>query len=127
MLGHLVFFTFPDQAAADRGLAGLKPLEGIAAARYLRILPNRHLDAHGDGRSPVELVVFGLFDDAQALARYQADPVYAEAVRAVRPIRDMRVSAAIDLDAAGLIAALGGAMPAVGALPHSADGGAGRG
>lgn len=41
----------------------------------------------------VDVIVYAEFDDAEALAAYKADPIYAESTRTVRPMRDIRYSA----------------------------------
>ncbi|MBK1669695.1 stress responsive protein [Rhodovibrio sodomensis] len=92
MIRHIVFFTVPtDRLQAAE--AGLKPLEGIAHADVLEVRRNLRSDAHS---GEVDLVVYGEFADEAALARYKADPLYAEATETVRPLRQLRVAADIE-------------------------------
>jgi quinol monooxygenase YgiN len=44
----------------------------------------------------IDLVVYGEFDDTDALARYHADPRYQRAVERVRPRRELRFAADIE-------------------------------
>jgi hypothetical protein len=92
MIRHIVFFTVP----ADRleaAEAGLKPLERIAHADLLEVRRNLRGD---DVSREVDLVVYGEFADETALARYKSDPIYAQAIQAVRPLRQLRVAADIE-------------------------------
>ena len=91
MIRHIVFFTVPSEHL-DAAEAGLKPLERIAHADVLEVRRN----LRGDALSrEVDLVVYGEFADESALARYKADPIYAQAIETVRPLRQLRVAADI--------------------------------
>lgn len=46
----------------------------------------------------IDVVVYGEFADADALAAYKAHPIYAEATARVRPLRELRFAA--DFEAA---------------------------
>ena len=48
----------------------------------------------------VDLVVYGEFDDEAALAAYKAHPDYQRSIDLVRPIREMRMAADYESDAA---------------------------
>jgi len=91
MIRHIVFFTVPSDRL-DAAEAGLKPLERIVHADVLEVRRNLRDDALS---GEVDLVVYGEFADAAALARYKADPIYAQAIQAVRPLRHLRVAADI--------------------------------
>jgi quinol monooxygenase YgiN len=41
----------------------------------------------------VDLVVYAEFTDEAALAAYKADPIYAECIALVRPLRELRIAA----------------------------------
>lgn len=41
----------------------------------------------------MDVIVYGEFDDAAALAAYKAHELYAEAIRRVRPLRELRFAA----------------------------------
>ena len=92
MIRHIVFFTVPADRL-DAAEAGLKPLERIVHADVLEVRRNLRDDALS---GEVDLVVYGEFADADALARYKADPIYAQAIQAVRPLRQLRVAADIE-------------------------------
>lgn len=96
MIRHIVFFSAKDPADLPVIEAGLKRLEGIAAADRLEVRRNLGRDELGNA---VDLVVYGEFKDAEALAAYKADPLYAEAIAIVRPLRELRVAADVESDA----------------------------
>lgn len=96
MIRHIVFFSARDPADLERLEAGLGLLEKIAAADVLEVRRNLARDALGIA---VDVVVYGEFRDTAALEAYKADPLYAEAIRIVRPLRELRMAA--DIDSAG--------------------------
>lgn len=96
VIRHIVFFSARDPADLERIEAGLKRLERIAAADRLEVRRNLGRDALGN---EVDIVVYGEFADAAALAAYKADPLYAEATALVRPLRELRLAADIQGEA----------------------------
>ncbi len=93
MIRHIVFFSARDPADLARIETGLKRLGRIAAADRLEVKRNLRRDDLGN---EVDLVVYGEFADAAALAAYKADPLYAEATALVRPLRELRLAADIE-------------------------------
>lgn len=94
MIRHIVFFTAKDSADLPRIEAELEKLAEIPTADVLQV----RRDVRGDRDSQeVDLVVYGEFADRAALDAYKAHPLYAEAVRAVRPLRDLRIAADIEV------------------------------
>lgn len=96
MIRHMVFFSAKDPADLERIEAGLKLLERIPAASLLEVRRNLARDQLGN---EIEIVVYGEFADQAALDAYKADPIYAEAIRIVRPLRERRLAADIESDA----------------------------
>ncbi|MDP9808787.1 hypothetical protein J2W42_001629 [Rhizobium tibeticum] len=96
MIRHIVFFTAPAENL-DEVRAGLSILTAIPHARLLEIGTNIKTDQLG---TDVDLVVYGEFDDEAALAAYKAHPDYQRSIDLVRPIREMRMAADYDSDAA---------------------------
>ena len=45
----------------------------------------------------VDVIVYGEFEDDAALAAYKAHELYAEAIRRVRPLRELRFAADFDV------------------------------
>lgn len=89
MIRHIVFFTVkPENLEAVR--TGLSILTDIPHARVLEIGTNEKTDRFDRG---IDLVVYGEFDDAAALAAYQAHPLYEESIRRVKPLREERFAA----------------------------------
>jgi hypothetical protein len=93
MIRHVVFFSARNPEHMDRILDGLSVLAQIPTAGRLEIGRNIKDDQLGND---VDVVVYGEFEDAAALAAYKAHPLYAEAVSIVRPLRELRIAADID-------------------------------
>ncbi len=89
---HIVFFSAKDKADIPRILAGLQILSGIPHSEFFEVKENTKSDALSD---EVDVVVYAEFASAEKLAAYKADPLYAEAIRIVRPLRDIRIAADI--------------------------------
>jgi hypothetical protein len=85
-----VFFSAKDKADIPRIVAGLELLAGIPHPSVFEVRVNTQNDALS---SEVDVVVYAEFDSADALAAYKADPLYEASIKAVRPLRDMRMAA----------------------------------
>ena len=103
MIRHVVFFTAKDRRDLPEIIEGLRLLGTIPHVDHFEVTPNTKVDLYGND---IDVVVYGEFVDAAALAAYRAHPTYNEATRRVRPLRDMRfaadVEAAVDAAAARL-------------------------
>ena len=91
MIRHIVFFTAADPADIPRIRAGLETLGGIPHASHFEVGENLHADTLTGAE--VDLVVYAEFPDEAALAAYKRHPLYEEAIRRVRPLREMRIAA----------------------------------
>lgn len=89
-LRHVVFFSAKDKADIPRIVEGLQLLAGIPHSNVFEVRQNAQKDALS---SEVDVIVYAEFESADALAAYKADPLYAASIKAVRPLRDMRVAA----------------------------------
>jgi len=89
-LRHVVFFSARDKADIPRIMAGLEVLSAIPHSRCFEVRQNTQSDALS---SEVDVIVYAEFDSAKALAAYKADPLYETSIKAVRPLRDMRIAA----------------------------------
>ena len=96
MIRHIVFFTVQEERLQEVR-AGLSILTAIPHARLLEIGTNVKTDQLG---TEIDLVVYGEFDDEAALAAYKAHPDYQRSIDLVRPIREMRMAADYESDAA---------------------------
>jgi quinol monooxygenase YgiN len=96
MIRHIVFFT-AQAGEIDRVRAGLSLLTGNPHARTLEIGTNVKSDQLGN---EIDLVVYGEFEDAAALAAYKAHPTYQASIDIVRPIREIRMAADFDSESA---------------------------
>jgi hypothetical protein len=98
MIRHIVLFTARDKEDARRIVEGLSLLTAIPHAQLLEITPNGKTDQLGND---IDVVVYGEFADAAALAAYKAHALYQESIRRVRPLRELRFAA--DYDTASAI------------------------
>lgn len=89
-LRHVVFFSAKDKADIPRIVAGLELLAGIAHSDVFEVRQNTKSDALS---SEADVVVYAEFSSAEALAAYKADPLYQASIKAVRPLRDIRIAA----------------------------------
>ncbi|MFT4001611.1 MAG: Dabb family protein [Rhizobium sp.] len=97
MIRHIVFFTVPDRANLEEVRSGLSILTAIPHARLLEIGMNVKTDQLG---TDVDLIVYGEFDDEEALAAYKAHPNYQRSIERVRPLREMRIAADYEAETA---------------------------
>ena len=89
MIRHIVFFTASPENL-DAVVDGLWLLAEIPHAQHFEVCRNGKLDQFGN---EVDVVVYAEFADEAALAAYKAHPIYAEATRRVRPLRETRHAA----------------------------------
>lgn len=93
LIRHIVFFSARDRNDLERIRAGLSVLTEIPQALRLEIGENVKTDQLG---GEVDLVVYGEFADAEALAAYKAHPNYQRSIEIVRPLREIRIAADYD-------------------------------
>lgn len=93
MIRHIVFFSAKAESDVQDIVDGLAILTGIPHARRLEIARNRKSDPLS---READVIVYGEFDNEAELAAYKAHPIYAESIRRVRPLREMRLAADFD-------------------------------
>lgn len=93
MIRHIVFFTGKSNHNIEPIQEGLELLTRIPHALRLEIALNRKSDPLS---REIDVVVYGEFEDDAALAAYKAHELYAEAVKRVRPLRELRLAADYD-------------------------------
>ncbi|MBU2992895.1 Dabb family protein [Octadecabacter sp. 1_MG-2023] len=96
MIRHIAFFSAIDPNDLDTIEAGLWVLKDNPHAESFAVHRNLNLDEI-PGPHP-DFVVMADIKDEEALAAYKAHPLYAESIRLVRPLRDIRVAADLRLD-----------------------------
>ncbi|SLN20402.1 Dabb family protein [Pseudooctadecabacter jejudonensis] len=96
MIRHIAFFSAIDPADLDEIEAGLWVLKDNPHALSFAVHRNLKLDEI-PGPHP-DFIVMADIKDENALAAYKAHPLYAESIRRVRPLRDIRVAADITID-----------------------------
>ncbi len=87
---HVVFFSAKDPADRARVYEGLSILKQNPHARVLEVVENTRVDSWS---GEVDVVVYGEFDDAEALAAYKAHPLYQQSIDLVKPLRELRIAA----------------------------------
>lgn len=90
LIRHVVFFSARDKADVPKIVAGLELLSGIPHSTTFEVRTNGQHDALS---SEIDVVVYAEFDSEAALAAYKADPLYEASIKAVRPLRDIRIAA----------------------------------
>lgn len=93
MIRHIAFFSAIDPDDLDAIEAGLWVLKDNPHALKFAVHRNLHLDEI-PGPHPDFIVMADIKDETE-LAAYKAHPLYAESIRRVRPLRDIRVAADI--------------------------------
>lgn len=91
MIRHIVFFTAKDPKDTETIFDGLNLLSDnphAAAFEVGRNLKTDYISADGP-----DFVVYAEFTDQAQLDAYKAHPLYAESIRIVRPLRDIRMAA----------------------------------
>ena len=92
MIRHIVFFSAKNAADIDRIVDGLSMLGEIPSASHFEVKKNIKRDAISDD---VDVVVYAEFLDEDALHAYKAHPLYEQAIKMVRPLRELRIAADI--------------------------------
>ena len=93
MIRHIVFFSVPDRDNLDVVFDGLSILKSIPHSNVLEVIRNTKVDPWSD---EIDIVVYGEFDDQQALADYKSHPLYQESIARVRHLRELRISADVE-------------------------------
>ncbi len=89
---HIVFFSAKDKSDISTIVAGLQKLADIPHSRIFEVKENTQSDSLS---GEVDVVVYAEFESPEKLAAYKADPIYAEAIKIVRPLREIRIAADI--------------------------------
>jgi hypothetical protein len=97
LIRHIVFFSARNRSDLETIRAGLSLLTEIPHAARLEIGENVKTDQLG---GEVDLIVYGEFVDAAALAAYKAHANYQRSIEIVRPLREIRMAADYDADKA---------------------------
>ena len=96
MIRHIAFFSAIDPSDLDEIEQGLWVLKDNPHALAFAVHRNLNLDEI-PGPHPDFVVMADIKDEAE-LAAYKAHPLYAESIRRVRPLRDIRVAADLSIE-----------------------------
>jgi hypothetical protein len=91
MIRHIVFFSARNRGDLDAIHDGLMILSQIPHHSHFEL--GRNLQSDAISETPVDIVVYAEFRTEDDLAAYKAHPLYAEAIRLVRPLRETRIAA----------------------------------
>ncbi|MDQ0997608.1 quinol monooxygenase YgiN [Phyllobacterium ifriqiyense] len=90
MIRHIVFFSARNKDDVEAIITGLKQLGEIPHSTTFEVMKNTKVDPVSD---EIDVVVYGEFEDAAALAAYKAHPIYSATTALVKPMRELRISA----------------------------------
>ncbi|UXN61759.1 Dabb family protein [Phyllobacterium zundukense] len=90
MIRHIVFFSAREKKDVDTIVKGLRRLGEIPHSTVFEVMQNTKTDPIS---GEIDVVVYGEFENAEALAAYKAHPIYSETTAVVRPLRELRISA----------------------------------
>ena len=96
MIRHIAFFSAIDPNDLDAIEAGLWILKDNPHAVQFAVHRNLNLDEI-PGPHP-DFIVMADIENETELAAYKSHPLYAESIRLVRPLRDIRVAADLKID-----------------------------
>lgn len=97
MIRHIVFFSAKRREDVDTIRRELAALGTIPHSTHFEVTLNTKVDPWSD---EIDLVVYAEFPDQAALAAYKAHPTYAATTDTVRPMRELRFSADVTVEAA---------------------------
>lgn len=92
MIRHIVMFTAKDKADLDRIEDGLNNLTQIPDA-HIEVTRNQKADQL---ENHIDIVVYGEFEDLEALEAYKRHPLYEKSTSIVRPLRELRIAADVE-------------------------------
>jgi hypothetical protein len=90
VIRHIVFFSAREKKDVETIVKGLRRLGEIPHSTVFEVMPNTKTDPIS---GEIDVVVYGEFENAEALAAYKAHPIYSETTAVVRPLRELRISA----------------------------------
>jgi hypothetical protein len=90
VIRHIVFFSARDRKDVETIVKGLRRLGEIPHSKVFEVMQNTKTDPIS---GEIDVVVYGEFENAEALAAYKAHPIYSETTAVVRPLRELRISA----------------------------------
>ncbi|EJN00063.1 Dabb family protein [Phyllobacterium sp. YR531] len=90
MIRHIVFFSARNKDDVEAIVTGLKQLGDIPHSIIFEVMKNTKVDPIS---GEIDVVVYGEFEDENALAAYKAHPIYSATTALVKPMRELRISA----------------------------------
>jgi hypothetical protein len=94
MIRHVVFFSAKNKRDIPAIMAGLNQLEQIPEARNFSVRENLKQDGIGND---IDIVVYAEFANTAALEAYKHNPIYQDTINIVRPLRELRFCADVEV------------------------------
>jgi quinol monooxygenase YgiN len=94
MIRHIVFFSLKSSSNVDDVVARLSRLGTIPGSTFFKVTPNLKVDQIAN---EIDIVVYGEFPNVATLKAYKKHPTYAEVTAQVRPLREMRFAADVEV------------------------------
>lgn len=94
MIRHIVFFTLKNPSETAAIVTKLQRLGTIPGSTLFDVRPNSKADQIGND---IDIVVYSEFPTLAALKAYKKHPTYAEVTAEVRPLRELRFAADIEI------------------------------
>ena len=94
MIRHMVFFSAKDKRELPAIMAGLEQLGKIPEAKNFSVRENLKQDGIGND---IDVVVYAEFESANALSAYKQNTLYQDTIRIVRPLRELRFCADVEV------------------------------
>lgn len=94
MIRHIVFFTLKDPREAPDIIGHLKRLGTIPGSTLFEVTQNRKADLFGN---EIDIVVYSEFPNIDALHAYKKHPTYIDVTNTVRPRRELRFAADVEV------------------------------
>jgi hypothetical protein len=94
MIRHIDFFTLKDPAQKADVVARLEQLGTIPGSNLFEVRANAKADQIGND---IDIVVYSEFPDMAALRAYKKHPIYTATTNAVRPLRELRFAADVEV------------------------------
>lgn len=94
MIRHIVFFSAKNKRDITTIVAGLKQLGNIPEAKHFSVRENLRQDGIGND---IDVVVYAEFESEAALAAYKQNTIYQDCINIVRPLRELRFCADVEM------------------------------
>ncbi|MBR73300.1 MAG: stress responsive protein [Rhodospirillaceae bacterium] len=89
MIRHIVLFSAIDSQDVQIIRDGLRNLIAIPSAKLLEVEFNSRKDQWSN---EVDVVVYGEFENEEALSEFKSHPIYKDTIKDIKPLRELRIA-----------------------------------